>query len=365
MAPYPSNADELFQHHILQGVSRTFALTIPQLPHELHKAVANAYLLCRIADTLEDDSKLSFDQKVAYCKLFVSIVAVTEDAHQFSLTVPRELGSHTSNEEKELIARTETVIRVTHNLNESQRAAMLRCVTKMTEGMILYQGTETLNGLKNQNAMDRYCYYVAGVVGEMLTRLFCDYCSTLKTNQEEMMHLSVSFGQGLQMTNILKDIWTDRERGACWLPADEFSSRGIVLGELDRTNKKEAFQEVLGSLIGSAHGHLHNALTYTLMIPRCEVGIRRFCLWALGMAILNLRKINANRSFSSGDQVKITRSAVKATVATTSLFTRSNLALKSLFQMASQGLPKNKVEIPMSSIADIIDRSDESEKDSL
>ena len=366
MAPYPANADELFQHHILQGVSRTFALTIPQLPPELHRAVANAYLLCRIADTLEDDSKLSFDQKLTYCNLFVDIVNGSKNAHEFSSEIPNKLGPHTSAAEKELIARTETVIRITHSLNTNQREAMLRCVTKMTEGMILYQGAETLNGLENQNALDRYCYYVAGVVGEMLTHLFCDYCSELKASQKKMLHLSVSFGQGLQMTNILKDIWTDRERGACWLPADEFRSRGIVLSELNRTTEKEAFQEVLGSLIGVAHGHLDNALTYTLMLPRSEVGIRRFCLWALGMAVLNLRKINANRSFSSGSEVKITRTAVKATIATTSLCTRSNLALKTLFQVASAGLPKYRVETPMSSIADIIERpSSQSENNAL
>jgi len=44
-----------YQSDILERVSRTFALTIPQLPFDLSKVVANAYLLCRIADTIEDD----------------------------------------------------------------------------------------------------------------------------------------------------------------------------------------------------------------------------------------------------------------------------------------------------------------------
>jgi hypothetical protein len=37
--------------HLLEGVSRTFAFTIPQLPDGLRETVTNAYLLCRIADT--------------------------------------------------------------------------------------------------------------------------------------------------------------------------------------------------------------------------------------------------------------------------------------------------------------------------
>ena len=47
--------DAAYQDEILQYVSRTFALTIPQLPESLCKVVSNAYLLCRIADTIEDE----------------------------------------------------------------------------------------------------------------------------------------------------------------------------------------------------------------------------------------------------------------------------------------------------------------------
>jgi len=52
-------ADETYQEKILQDVSRTFALTIPQLPPALRRVVSNAYLLCRIADTIEDDNALT------------------------------------------------------------------------------------------------------------------------------------------------------------------------------------------------------------------------------------------------------------------------------------------------------------------
>ena len=52
-------ADLAWQHAILQEVSRTFALTIPQLPSGLRDVVGNAYLLCRIADTIEDEPALS------------------------------------------------------------------------------------------------------------------------------------------------------------------------------------------------------------------------------------------------------------------------------------------------------------------
>ena len=56
-------SDNDFQALLLEGVSRTFALTIPQLPQKLYGAVANAYLLCRIVDTIEDEVSFLHNRK--------------------------------------------------------------------------------------------------------------------------------------------------------------------------------------------------------------------------------------------------------------------------------------------------------------
>lgn len=353
MSARPDPQDEAFQHRILQGVSRTFALTIPQLPPALYRAVANAYLLCRIADTIEDDAGLPFADKQRFSRQFIDIVEGTAEPQAFARELAPRLASHATAAERELIENTAAVIRITHDLNPRQRAAMARCVSIMAEGMVHYQGQETLDGVADQAAMDRYCYYVAGVVGEMLTTLFCDHCPQLAARETEMMHLAVSFGQGLQMTNILKDIWDDRERGACWLPADIFARQGVTLSTVAPGAGGSGFEDALGSLIATAHGHLYNALRYTLLLPREEAGIRRFCLWALFMAVLTLRKLNARRDFAAGSEVKISRRAVRATVVTTSACARSDAALKALFRLASNGLPQRTIDTPMASIADI------------
>ena len=59
MEPASNMSDEAYQDEILPHVSRTFALTIPQLPAALRTPVTSAYLLCRIADTIEDEPALS------------------------------------------------------------------------------------------------------------------------------------------------------------------------------------------------------------------------------------------------------------------------------------------------------------------
>ncbi|MDA0823897.1 MAG: phytoene/squalene synthase family protein [Proteobacteria bacterium] len=351
----PTDKDELFQDQILQGVSRTFALTIPSLPAALSRAVANAYLLCRIADTIEDDAELVLDDKRRFSQRFIDAIRGAEDGASFGEELAPRLADHTLAAERELVANTAAAIRITHSLNSTQRAAIEKCVRTMADGMVYYQGQETLNGLADQAAMDRYCYYVAGVVGELLTELFCDYCPQLQTRKPEMMRLAVSFGQGLQMTNILKDIWDDRRRGACWLPADVFALRGVQLATFEPGDGGTDFEDGLGHLIAIAHGHLRNALRYTVMLPRSEVGIRKFCLWALGMAVLTLRKLDKKRNFSNSQDVKISRRSVTATVMSTKLAVRSNLALSALFALASAGLPQREVNAP---VPDHIDQSE-------
>lgn len=337
------STDESYQSQILQGVSRTFALTIPVLPPALYRAVANAYLLCRIADTIEDDAGLSFEAKREFSRQFLASVRGEADGADFANALGGRLAAHNSQAENDLIANTARILRITHLLNATQRQAVERCVQVMTDGMVFYQGQETLDGVTDQTAMDRYCYYVAGVVGEMLTELFCDYSPPMQQQKAELMRLGVSFGQGLQMTNILKDIWEDRARGACWLPRDRFAASGIKLSELRAGSGGAGFAEGLRALIAITHGHLRNALVYTLLIPASETGMRKFCLWALGMAVLTIRKINNNPWFTDGQQVKISRQSVKLTVASTSLAARYDFLLHALFRAASVGLPRRDV----------------------
>ena len=330
-------ADEAYQERILQGVSRTFALTIPQLPEPLRKVISNAYLLCRIADTIEDDNALSPAQSRQFADMFVDVVAGRMPAEQFAGALFPLLSDHTIPAEHDLIEHTPAVIRITHGFNPVQRRALERCIRIMARGMADYQAVESLNGLENLAAMDEYCYYVAGVVGEMLTELFCDYSPEINRNRDRMMQLAVSFGQGLQMTNILKDTWEDRKRGACWLPRDIFQREGLNLEDLQPGHP--AFARGLGVLIAVARDHLQDALKYTLLIPPQETGIRRFCLWALGMAVLTLNKLNKHRDFSAGNHVKISRKSVKATVLATSLLAGNNRALTLLFDLSSRNLP--------------------------
>ena len=336
-------SDAVYQDQILPHVSRTFALTIPQLPAALRVAVTNAYLLCRIADTIEDEPALSPAETMTFLQRFMDVVAGRDEPDTLALALETRLTDRTLATERELVSHMRRVINVTAELNPTQRTAIHRCVELMCYGMPRFQATASLRGLPRQSDLDEYCYYVAGVVGDMLTELFCEYSPLIDRNRPGMQSLAVSFAQGLQMTNILKDVWEDRARGACWLPQEVFTRHGIDLARLTAEPYDPRFAAGMRELVGVAHGHLRNALEYTLLIPPAEIGIRRFCLWAIGLAVLTLQKINRNPEFTSGVQVKVSRRAVGMTRVLTDVTGRSDWLLRRLFGFAARGLPLTRI----------------------
>ncbi len=332
-------ADIEFQARYLQGVSRTFALTLRLLPRRIRDSSSNAYLLCRINDTIEDEAALSADQKQVLFDRFVAVVAGREEPEAFAREFGALLSASTTDDEHDLIANTARVVRITHGFDAAQRRILERCVRIMAGGMAEFQKRATLRGLDDLPHFDRYCYYVAGVVGETMTELFCEHSAEIAKHREELMDLSVSFGQGLQMTNILKDMWEDRRRGACWLPRETFLAFGFDLDDLASGKAGPGFAEGLFELLAVARHHLARSLRYILLIPRRETGIRLFCLWTAGMAVLTLRRIHAKPEFRSGQEVKISRRSVRVTLAVAQLAVRSNLMLKLLFALLAWRLP--------------------------
>ena len=334
-----TRSDQDYQSDILVHVSRTFALTIPELPAALRNTVTSAYLLCRIADTIEDEPALPAEDKLRFLRQFSQVVGGQADAEQLAAELSPRLSDRTSPHERDLTRQLARVVRSVRGMERREQAAIQRCIEVMCEGMHYFQRNASVRGLNRLADLDSYCYHVAGVVGEMLTDLFCAQVPRLQERATALRRLAPSFGQGLQMTNILKDMWEDRSRGACWLPREIFERRGLSLEQLPARQCEQGFGDGLQELVGIAHGHLRNALSFTLLIPATQTGIRRFCLWSIGLALLTLRGINDNPRFTAGAQVKVSRRAVMLVRLISNMSARSDRLLRRLFAYAARGLP--------------------------
>ncbi|HEV7717328.1 MAG TPA: phytoene/squalene synthase family protein [Steroidobacteraceae bacterium] len=333
------SADREYQDRILPHVSRTFALTIPQLPPDVRTATTSAYLLCRIADTIEDEPTFRPQETLRFLQQLNEVIAGRAEAAPLAAELESRLSDYSTPHERDLVHHMGRIISATRRLDPRQQSAIRRCLDVMSYGMHHFQCTASLRGLRSLEELDSYCYYVAGVVGEMLTELFCSSSPEIERNAHALRRLAPSFGQGLQMTNILKDIWEDRQHGASWLPRDIFARRGVDIERLDTQHRHPGFAVAMDELVGIAHAHLRNALSFTLLIPSNQTGIRRFCSWAIGLALLTLRGIHKKPGFTAADQVKVSRPQVMTLVSVTNLTLHDDRLLRQLFERTARGLP--------------------------
>jgi isopentenyl-diphosphate delta-isomerase type 1 len=286
------------QAKLLMRVSKTYALAIPQLPAPLAWVVTYAYLLLRITDTIEDEPALSPQQIRTYEAAFVAAVKGQGDARRLRDEVAALLTEQTVPAEHALMRQMPLMLEVHHQWSPAQRKHLLTCLEIITRGMDEFCDVVSVEGLETCDDLDRYCYCVAGSVGEMLTELFIDFDPTLLPRRDELLRLSVSFGAALQLANIIKDLWEDRERGMCWCPKDLFAKHGVQLSTVQAGQPDFAFARALNELIGTTHEHLQQALSYVLCIPSRHTGIRRFVSCTLGLALLVLVKAHSNPFFT-------------------------------------------------------------------
>ena len=73
--------------------------------------------------------------------------------------------------------------------------------------------------------LEVYCYYVASVVGIMMSRIFGLQDAALLPHAVEM-------GLAMQLTNILRDVREDYERGRIYLPAEDLARFNIEENQL-------------------------------------------------------------------------------------------------------------------------------------
>lgn len=333
---------ETYLKTIFPRVSRTFAITIPQLPSLLRRVVMNAYLLARILDTIEDDSALTLEQKFEYGNRFIWILEnEIENAKEFALEIASQLSDQTNEAECELMYNLPLVLKITQTFNAGQRQAIQRCIKIMWEGMQIFLKQRSLGGLEALDDLYSYCYHAAGVVGEMLTELFSDYSDKVAQNSKEMQKLAISFGRGLQITNILLDHWEDRKEGLCWLPRSLY---GNDLCHLKPECYNENYRKSQTEMVNIAYKNLQRALQYTLLIPASEAGIRRFLFWTISFSLFALRRIQENPAFSKKEEIKVPRSNIFKVIAITHILGTGDKTLTNFFNSVSLTIPDLIIE---------------------
>ena len=224
---------------LLTRTSRTFALAIPLLPPPVQLEVSVAYLLFRVADTIEDGQFLTQAEKLEALDRLHGFVTGDE----FSVVDRAEWLPKAPCDDQnclDLLDDLPLVLAVTESLQPEARTIILKHLGVSIVGMqrVLEASDET-SAVRLQSLEDLrdYCYHVAGLVGEMLTELFLLASPELQIIRTEIEANARWFGEGLQLVNILKDSEVDRSEGRHFIP--ENMQRGRLF-ELAREDLEKA-----------------------------------------------------------------------------------------------------------------------------
>jgi farnesyl-diphosphate farnesyltransferase len=319
---------------MLPRVSRTFAICIRLLPSDLEHSVLISYLLCRIADTIEDTTALDPSDKRRLLDYFSSCL----DEGGLDTGPLLDAFAQPSHDDEVLAQNADAVLREFRMLPVNQQSAIRPWVKEMCSGMAEFAGPADpsqmdIGSIRTVQDLERYCYYVAGTVGHLLTELFGQQAAVSRPRYDQMKSLATSFGLGLQLTNIIKDVADDRRRGRSFVPRQLCLSAGITPEQVQDRERSEESRQVMDQLIDKAKGHLCDALDYSTTLPRRLFKVRAFCLTSFYFAVRTLRLAEQDPLLlDPSHKLKISRAEVYRTIAATKLIAPANTLVRGYFR---------------------------------
>lgn len=287
--------DLAFCDDILVKVSRSFAAVIRQLPSTMLVDILVFYLVLRALDTIEDDTTSFPSQEVKMKHLM--------NFHKTALADPNwTMDGVGEADEKRLLQNFDKCHSVYAKLNEKSRRVIADIAQRMATGMSEFVGKDLGQGTKDVEQYNRYCHFVAGLVGEGLSRLFA--ASGLeKASFACELFLSDQMGLFLQKTNIIRDYLEDYVDHRAFWPQTiwkKYAKTG-ELGYFTRQEDPEVREkslECLNELVTDALELAPDCLAYMSKL-KCEE-IFRFCAIPQVMAIATLEKCFANADVFTG-----------------------------------------------------------------
>ncbi len=182
----------LFRHH-----AKTFSLAARFFPPEIRDDVRVLYAFCR-----------SLDDKV-------DLSASKDEAHRFLSTICGEIEGGT--------------------LKTFPRFQQLM-VRKGVSSQVALQLVKTLQedidllSIETEEELLDYCKGVASTVGMIL-------CSIFSVAEKKALPHAIDLGIAMQMTNIVRDVYEDAERGKIYLPLEDFPA-GFLSGNQEADCQK-------------------------------------------------------------------------------------------------------------------------------
>ncbi|CCD27218.1 bifunctional farnesyl-diphosphate farnesyltransferase/squalene synthase NDAI_0K00290 [Naumovozyma dairenensis CBS 421] len=276
-------------YKLLNLTSRSFAAVIMELHPELRNVIMVFYLILRALDTMEDDMSIDTKLKVELLRDFHEKL----DLKEWSFN-----GNSPDEKDRAVLVKFDCILHEFHKLSKKYRDVIQDITKQMGNGMADYILDENfnLNGVETIADYDKYCHYVAGLVGDGLTRLIIlaqfAPMSLYDLEKDKELPSYESMGLFLQKTNIIRDYAEDLHDGRSFWPQEIWSLYADKLTDFQQTGNEQKGLECINHLVYNALSHVDAVLNYLSSIH--EQSTFQFCAIPQVMAIATLAKVFNN-----------------------------------------------------------------------
>lgn len=216
-------------------------------------------------------------------------------------------GNGPNEKDRELLVEFQNVTEEFRKLKPAYKEIIRDITEKMGNGMTDYcnNAAQSVNGVDTIKDYDLYCHYVAGLVGNGLTRLFVESGLANPALLKRPM-LQESMGLFLQKTNIIRDIREDMDDKRRFWPKEIWSKHVTHFEDLFKPENQEAALNCSSEMVLNSLNHADECLFYLAGIK--EQSVFNFAAIPQSMAIATLELVFRNPAIFKKN-VKITKGA--------------------------------------------------------
>ncbi|MBV6520605.1 MAG: All-trans-phytoene synthase [Gemmatimonadaceae bacterium] len=185
---------------IVKGHGRTFALASRLLPREKRRGSCALYAMCRLADDIVDRARPGTPASLVRQELDAFEAGIRRAVSGFASTpVEREVSWAVQRFEIPPATIEELLAGIASDIEPPKYATW--------------------------DQVQRYCAAVASSVGEMCVAVFG--VSAASEARTDAIRHARQLGAAMQLTNIVRDVGEDLERGRCYLPEEDLRQQGF------------------------------------------------------------------------------------------------------------------------------------------
>ena len=298
---------------LLKETSRTLYLSFKILPQYVRYMLGNAYLIARAMDSVIDSIYIDRKEKLNFLNIFSNpgFYHFKNEIKEISEILSKKLKSY----ESELLKKLPSIVDdFTSQIDLQDLYLVIFLLRGLSKGMMIdverFKDRSRIYSLSTIHELIKYCRLIGGVPAIYWYKVYLKY--NVKAYLNNVISCAYKIGTALQITNILKDIYSDISISRSYIPKEYLESVGIAENDLRDWKNINKIKPFINSMILMAVDYLDESEYFISSIRGSELAFKLSIAWPVYWAMDTLYAVTVNNPLKA--KVKISRANIYKTL---------------------------------------------------